>query len=77
MPPEPDLTDSMFNRRNTKRAIWVTIEGERKPLAEWCKRYKMPYRTVYRRVKERGWCIERALTEPITFSRRNRLAKDA
>jgi hypothetical protein len=47
------------NRRNN---LFVTFRGETGTLAEMARRYNVPYKIVYQRIKRYGWSIERALT---------------
>jgi hypothetical protein len=50
------------NRRN---CIYVVINGERITLKEACRRLGLKYRPVHKRIKARGWTIDRALSVPI------------
>jgi hypothetical protein len=50
------------NNRSSNK--WITLKGETRTQAEWCRIYKINPPTVCVRVK-RGWPIERALTEPV------------
>jgi hypothetical protein len=50
------------NRRTTARA---TINGETKPIKEWCEQLNMPYGTVMARINHCGWSKEQALTTPV------------
>jgi hypothetical protein len=54
--------EQIDNRRNT---IMVEYKGQLKPLRVWCKELNMPYRTVYPRIKQRGWDPARALETPV------------
>lgn len=53
---------NMLNRRNT---ILITFKGETKPLLIWCEELGVPYCTVYSRIHEYGWTIEKALSTPV------------
>lgn len=47
------------NRRN---CIYVDCEGERVTLREYCRRKSLPYRPIVKRIQDRNWPIELALT---------------
>lgn len=49
----------------------VTIDGETLCVAEWAKRSGIPAPTILMRLN-RGWAAERAVSEPINVSKRNR-----
>lgn len=53
------------NKRNTK---YITIEGRRKCLADWCEEYGADYHMVWQRISRRGWDPLRALTTPSRFA---------
>lgn len=53
-------SQNMFNRRNT---IKVIINNKERSLFEVCREYSIPYILVKGRL-QRGWSIEKALTEP-------------
>lgn len=48
---------------NKRTSLWITINGESKPLRRWCEQYGQPYKRVWERINE-GWDPYRALTEP-------------
>ncbi len=50
---------------NTRRTVWVTMDGETKRVVEWVEdpRCVVSYDVLKRRVKE-GWSHERAITTP-------------
>ncbi|WP_449411043.1 hypothetical protein [Methylobacterium komagatae] len=50
------------NRRN---CIIVSCDGEDVTLAEYCRRKNMPYRPVVKRIQDRGWPVQLAITAPI------------
>lgn len=50
------------NRRN---CIYVDCDGERVTLKEYCRRKKMPYRPVVKRIQDRHWPVAIALTAPM------------
>lgn len=43
--------------RHRRDTIMATVDGQKKPLAEWCEIYGLKYTTVKERIK-RGWNIE-------------------
>ena len=49
---------------NTKVTRWITIGEETKPLAVWCRQYKIRYGRARDRIDRLGWGPLRALTEP-------------
>lgn len=50
------------NRRN---CIYVDDGGDRVTLKEYCRRHGLKYRPIVKRIQNRGWPMERALSEPI------------
>lgn len=50
------------NRRN---CIYVNDSGERITLKEACRRRGLPYRAIVKRVQDRGWPLDAALTIPV------------
>jgi hypothetical protein len=50
------------NRRN---CIYVVIDGKRMTLKEACRQRGLKYRAVHKRIMDRGWSAERALSTPI------------
>ncbi len=51
--------------RSRRSTYFVTYNGEEVPLVELSERFGMPRTTVFHRVKNLGWSVERALSEPI------------
>lgn len=49
--------------RNTRRNNWLTLNGERLTLTDWCNRYGVNTGTVRARLRF-GWSHEEALTTP-------------
>jgi hypothetical protein len=45
--------DRSAQQRNQRRTVVIEIDGERKPLQEWCEIYNAPYHPVYYRIKKR------------------------
>lgn len=50
------------NRRN---CIMVNISGEHLTLREVCRRKGLPYRPIVKRIQDRNWPVEMALSVPI------------
>lgn len=50
------------NRRN---CIYVECDGETVTLRELCRRRGLKYRPIVKRIKTRGWPIDRAISEPL------------
>lgn len=46
--------------------LLVTLDGETRPLAEWCEARGLNYYTVWSRISQRGWSPEAALSTPVT-----------
>lgn len=55
-------TQQQRNRRNT---IWLSINGERKPLAEWAEIGGLPIETLRHRVNYLKWSAEKAVFQPL------------
>lgn len=53
------------NNRTT--AMYYTVDGKTRSLAQWCREYDIPPHVVVHRMED-GWDVKRAITEP----RRNR-----
>lgn len=49
------------NKRNN---VWITLNGEKRTLAQWCEFYNVPYQRVEARYSKMGWSIEDALFTP-------------
>jgi len=50
---------------NTRRNLNIKYKGETKTLAQWCEFLNMPYHTVYHRLYDEKWDIEKAFTKGI------------
>jgi hypothetical protein len=50
------------NRRN---CIYVDCDGDRVTLKEYCRRKELLYRPIVKRIQDRGWSINDALSVPI------------
>lgn len=61
--PRPQNTKEP-KKRIQKNEIWVTHNGETKPLKEWAKIIGMDRGTLYNRIKIMGWSAERAIETP-------------
>ena len=57
--------DRTSQQRNREVTLVYEYKGELKPLAEWTEIIGMKYKTLYDRVKKRGWSIEKALEMPL------------
>lgn len=55
--------------RNTSTNRHLTFDGRTQSLAGWCEEYRLPYKTVFARIKN-GWNTSDALTKPIQGSGR-------
>ncbi len=44
----------------------VDCDGERVTLREYCRRKGLKYRPIVKRIKDRGWPIDVALSEPVS-----------
>lgn len=56
-------SDWKTQARNRTTSVYYTINGETKTLIEWAEQYEIPYGTVYQRLHNYGWDIERALSQ--------------
>lgn len=50
--------------RNKKSTLLVSINGRRRPLADWCDETGVSYQKAWGRIKRRGWSPERAVSTP-------------
>jgi hypothetical protein len=55
--------DGITQANNTRRNIYLELNGERRTVAEWAKIKGLPYGTILSRV-QRGWEAERTLNTP-------------
>lgn len=67
--------DAKQQARNRRSNNVITFNGETRLAIEWDEILGFSRRTVSRRVKSRGWSVERALTEPIHAQNRGRWSK--
>lgn len=52
-------------RNRTKGNNFVTYNGETKTIAGWAEKLNLPYYTLYQRLENLGWSVERAFTEKV------------
>jgi len=52
------------NCNNTRRNIYIELNGVIKTITEWAREYKKKPSLVYKRYKIRGWSIDKALITP-------------
>lgn len=57
--------DRFVQAGNRRFCIMVPDGTESVPLKEYCRRHAMPYRPVVKRIQNRGWSLEDALTVPV------------
>lgn len=60
--------------RNTRKTIWLMIDGIKKPLQEWCEIYKIRSDLVWARIV-RGWASNKDLFQPAIVKYRNKLCQ--
>lgn len=53
-----------LQNRNRRTTVWIVVGGERKTLAEWCRKAGIAYGTYYARTRYYGWSVEDAVTTP-------------
>lgn len=58
------LTTRSVNLCNKRDNVRVTLNGETKALAEWCRVYGVTFSAVVHRVRRMGWDYGRALATP-------------
>ena len=56
---------SKKSSRNKRTTILITYSNETKCLAEWSEVLNIKYGTLYTRIKENGWSVEKAFTTPV------------
>lgn len=61
--------DQARNKTNTR---WLEHGGERRSLAEWAELIGVKAKTLRARLDDHGWSIERALTEPVSYTPRKK-----
>lgn len=55
-------TEQSSNRRN---CIFVDCDGDQVTLREYCRRKGLKYRPIVKRIQDRNWPVEMALTTPV------------
>lgn len=55
---------------NKRTAVIVEIDGEIKPLKEWCSIFKISYSCVMHRIHNLNWSIEKAIKTPYLRNRK-------
>lgn len=50
---------------NTSKTIYLSYNGETHPLSEWSEITGIPRVALWKRIRQRGWSVERALTTPL------------
>ena len=51
--------------RNQRSNYMIEWKGKRKCLSDWAKAVGIKHSTLHRRIRDYGWSVERALTEPV------------
>lgn len=60
------------NSRNRTDTVYISYEGQRKPLAEWAEIFEISRDVLYGRVKN-GWSMKEAVTRPVRVKRKRRI----
>lgn len=50
--------------RNRRNCIYVGEGAEKVTLKEYCRAHGLPYRAIAKRIQDRGWPLDKALTAP-------------
>lgn len=58
----------LIQRRNQRRIHLLTYQGETKLFDDWAKEFGINRTTLYTRITELQWSVERALTTPVRVS---------
>lgn len=56
---------SVQQANNKRSNVRVTIDGVTKTLAQWCRIKGLHYDTIHGRIKDYGWDVKRAFSEPV------------
>lgn len=59
------FTDRSHQMRNTSRTHRLTYNGKTQSLIEWAIEMGIPVNTLYARINQYGWSVEKALNTPI------------
>ena len=54
-----------LNKGGKRPAFFITHAGETLHIYAWATRTGIPWRTIYGRLRQKGWTVERALTTPL------------
>lgn len=63
-------TTSKQQNSNRRNCIYVDLDGKQVTLREYCRRKGIRYRPIVKRIQDRNWPIEMALTEPVRPGKR-------
>lgn len=63
--------DRKTQNSNRRNCIYVSHGGEQVTLKEYCRREGLSYRPVVKRIQDRGWTVEQALSIPVGAPRRS------
>lgn len=54
-----------------RKTMFVDFQGETKPIADWARKFKMPYSALWNRIAILNWPIEQAFTKPVRKAHRS------
>lgn len=57
--------DRKTQNSNRRNCIFVKHEGERVTLREYCRREGLKYRPIVKRIQDRNWPVEMAISVPV------------
>ena len=57
--------DTRTQGRNTRRNVYLTVDGIKKTVAEWSEETGIPYYTILQRVQRLGWSHKEAITREV------------
>ena len=60
------------NKRNN---VWIKYKGKTKTLADWARHFNISRASLYSRIHDMKWPIEKAFTTPIIRQRSTRFSK--
>lgn len=58
-------SDRKTQQRNKRTSKFITYNGERKHLMEWCEKLNLDYNVIYNRLYNCHWSIDRAFNEEV------------
>lgn len=64
---ERAFTAPVKSRSGRPRTVGFSFQGQERPLVEWSRMLHMPYATLYARIYQFGWDVERAFSTPIGY----------